>query len=285
MTFPLPGASQATQVEQSRAEAEVKAAVVVAQQCPRNIETARAAMQFSCRQMALAEKAFFSYPRGGETVTGPTIHLARELALVWGNIQHSVAELSRDESAGRSEVLAYAWDLQTNARSSQIFISPHKRDTKRGSKELTELRDVYENNANNGARRLREAIFAVLPMWFREEAMHICRETLKKGNGQPLPARVEEAVTAYAQRGVTLRQLEEKLGGRPRDLWSEDDVTELDIIFRSINRGEIKRDEAFPPVRVTVAEINRPPAAVEQPVPDGYEPTAWPATAQPGGAE
>ncbi|MFD7416833.1 hypothetical protein [Kitasatospora purpeofusca] len=309
MNFPIPMASQATQVEQSRAEAEVKAAVLVAQQCPRNIESARQAMLFSCQQMALAERAFYSYPRAGETVTGPSIHLARELALVWGNLQHSVVELSRDDGAGRSEILAYAWDLQTNARSSQIFISPHRRDTKRGAKDLTDLRDVYENNANMGARRLREAIFAVLPTWFREEALATCRETLKRGTGTPLPERIREAVAAYGQRGVVQRQLEDKVG-RPSDRWTEDDVTELDILFRSINRGEIKRDEAFPPVRVTVAEVTRradfPPSedgqlphewtdeqvswlkasgAVQTEPQPTAEQAAWPQVAQAGGAE
>lgn len=272
MNFPMPAASQATQVEQSRAEAEVKAAVVVAQQCPRNITSAREAMLFSCRQMALAEKAFYSYPRAGETVTGPSIHLARELALVWGNIQHSVVELSRDDAGGRSEILAYAWDLQTNARSSQIFISPHRRDTKRGAKDLTDLRDVYENNANMGARRLREAIFAVLPTWFREEALNTCRETLKRGTGTPLPERIREAITAYGQRGVTQDQLEQKVG-RPSGQWTEDDVTELDILFRSINRGEIKRDEAFPPQRVTVTEITQRPDF--PPSEEGQMPHEW----------
>lgn len=127
MNQPAPPATrigQATAIELSRAEAEVKAAVVIAQQTPRNIDAAVAEMRYACRQLALAEKAFFSYPRGGENVEGPSIHLARELALIWGNIQHGTMELSRDTELGQSEILAYAWDLQRNSRSSQIFIAP-----------------------------------------------------------------------------------------------------------------------------------------------------------------
>lgn len=249
-----PGRGQATAIEQSRAEAEVKAAVVVAQQCPRNVEAAQENMRFACRQPALAKRAFFSYARGGDTISGPSVHLARELALIWGNIQHSVVELSRDEAAGRSEILAYAWDLQTNARSSQIFISPHRRNTKRGVKTLTDLRDVYENNANAGARRLREAIFAVLPTWFREEAVAICQETLRNGDGQSLEDRVAEAVKEYGRRGITAEQLEQKVGW-PRDQWTAENVMDLEVLYQSIGRGEISRDEAFPPVQVTAEEI------------------------------
>ncbi|MFF0426887.1 hypothetical protein ACFYUJ_21045 [Streptomyces sp. NPDC004520] len=254
MITPATRIGQSTAIEMSRAEAEVKAAVIIAQQAPRNLETARTEMQFACQQYPLAEKAFFSYRRGGDTITGPSIHLARELALIWGNVQHGTMELSRDTALGQSEILAYAWDLQRNSRSSQIFIAPHIRDTKQGKKSLTDLRDVYENNANLGARRLREAIFAMLPAWYVAEAIEICRATLDAGNGQTLDARIEEAIEGYSRVGITLAQLEKKLG-RPRDRWNESDTTELQVIFQSVQRGEMTRDEAFPPETVTVSEI------------------------------
>lgn len=254
MTSPASRIGQSTAIEMSRAEAEVKAAVFIAQQSPRNIETAQAEMRFACNQYALAEKAFFSYRRGGDIITGPSIHLARELALIYGNVQHGTMELSRDTTLGQSEILAYAWDLQRNSRSSQIFIAPHIRDTRNGKKDLTDLRDVYENNANLGARRLREAIFAMLPAWYTAEAISICQETLAKGNGETLEARVKQAIDEYGRVGVTVQQLETKLG-RSQDRWNESDVVELQVIFQSVSKGEMTRDEAFPPLRVTASEI------------------------------
>jgi hypothetical protein len=254
--MPFQDRGQATRIEQSRAQAEVMTAVMAAKQCPRDPKVAQAAMQFACRQPSLAQKAFYSYPRGGETVTGPSIHLARELALIWGNINYGVMELDRDIANARSEILAFAWDLESNARNSQIFIQPHRRDTKRGSKDLAELRDVYENNANNGARRVREAIYAVLPRWFKDEAEELCRETLKRGNGKSFGQRVAELVTTYGNVGVTLEQLETK-AGCPRERWTDREVVDLEITYRSVERGEIRRDEAFPPQRQTVQEITR----------------------------
>ena len=92
--------------------------------------------------------------------------------------------MRRDDEYGQSEMLALAWDVQTNTRSSNTFIVPHRRDTRNGPKALTDQRDIYENNANNAARRLREAIFAVLPTWFVEEAKDICNQTLNDGGGE-----------------------------------------------------------------------------------------------------
>jgi hypothetical protein len=247
--------SQATAIEQSRAVAEVQAAVLVAQQNRRDKSIAVAEMRDATAQTYVAERAFFRFPRGGQTVSGPSVHLARELARCWGNIQFGVTELRRDDDKGESEMQAYAWDLETNARNSTTFIVPHKRDTKKGVVPLADMRDIYENNANNGARRLREAIFAVLPGWFVDEAQDRCTETLNGGGGVPLAQRIANSIGAFEKIGVTRQQLESKIG-RPSGEWTEHDVTELGVAFKSIRAGEVTKEDEFPPARVTAAEIS-----------------------------
>jgi hypothetical protein len=247
---------QTTAVEQARAVAEVQAAIVVAQNCPRNIQQAITAMRESCAQKALAERAFFRYSRAGSAITGPSVHLARELARVWGNISYGIKELRRDDGEGYSEMLAFAWDVQTNTRNENGFVVPHKRDTKTGVKQIVEMRDIYENNANNGARRVREAIFAVLPTWYTEEAKDLCSATLRDGGGKPLAARVADAIRAFEGKGITVDQLEQKIG-RASAKWTEHDVAQIGVTFKSLERGEITADEEFPPQRVTAAEIKR----------------------------
>ena len=274
---------QATVVEQSRAIAEVHAAIVVAQQCPRDVQKAMRDMRDSCKQRALADRAFFRYSRGEGPVTGPSIHLARELGRCWGNIQWGINEMRRDDEYGQSEMQAWAWDVQTNSRSSNAFIVPHRRDTRNGPKALTDQRDIYENNANNAARRLREAIFAVLPTWFVEEAKDICNQTLNDGGGKPLAKRVEEALNGFALMSVTEAQLEEKLGV-PVAKWIERDVAQLGVIYKSIQRGETRKEEEFPassaPSRVTVTEITGQPPANGNGAQPAQEPAGPAAEAQ-----
>lgn len=256
---------QGTVVEQSRAAAEVQAAVVVAQQCPRDVQAAIAQMRQSCKQKALAERAFYRYSRSNQTVTGASVHLARELARCWGNIQYGLVELRRDDAFGQSEMQAFAWDVQTNSRNSSTFVVPHKRDTKQGTKSLTDMRDVYENNANNGARRVREAIFAILPPWFIAEAESLCRATLADGGGKPLEARVADAIRLFGDIGITPEQLEAKLG-RVAARWLELDVVQLGLVYKGIQNGETTRDEEFPAAPVTAEEIRNAPAPVYQPM-------------------
>lgn len=241
----IPGASQATNIEQSRAIAEVQAMVLVAQRAPRDEARAMNHAIQSCGQRAVAERAFFSFSRGGQNVNGATIQLATELARCWGNIDYGIMELARDDAAGHTEMLAFAWDLETNTKSRQTFIVPHTRDTRQGKKALTDNRDIYENNANNGARRLRECIFRVMPPYLKAAAEAKCREILERGEGdEPLPVRVAKAIDKFSRIGISVDRIEDRHG--PSTSWTPVDLANLQITFQSIRQGETTADEAFP---------------------------------------
>jgi hypothetical protein len=263
--------SQATAVEQSRAVAEVLAAVEVAQRMPRNIEFAKAEMRRACDEYALASRAFYRYPRGGKTVTGASVHLAREAARCWGNIDYGIAELAR--RADHSEMKAWAWDQQTNARPSTTFIVPHQRDADGKRVPLETDRDVYENNANQGGRRVRQMIFAVLPVWFVQEAEDRCRATIERGDGRPLEERIESAVDRFAELGVSVDRLEAKVG-RQRAQWNARDLADLTVVNQSIRRGEVSIDDEFPPQRITVDEVLAAGEGPETPQDPSQQPSA-----------
>jgi len=237
-------ASQAALIETSRAIAQVQGALTVAQGRPRDEISARIRMQQACQHRVLADQAFYRFPRAGEQITGPSIHLATELARCWGNIDYGVSELNRDDQRGISEMLTYAWDMQNNAKSNTSFIVPHRRETKKGIFDLVGMRDIYENNSNAGARRLRECILRVLPASFIEEAKEICMETLREGDGTPIEERREKLLKAFADRGVTRKQIEKKIG-RAADQLSAYDIGNLRVIFGSLQRGEATATSEF----------------------------------------
>ena len=265
-------ASQATLTEQARAVAEVQAAVTVAQQVRRDQGRAEAEMKATCERLSVANKAFYSVPNRG---TGPTVHLMRELARIWGNVQYGVHELRRDDSAGVSEVQAFAWDVQTNTRSTRTFQVPHQRMVKGERKPLVDLGDVYLNNQNVGARAVRECIFTILPPWFTEEAEEIARRTLRDGDGKPLSERVESMVTVIAERwGIKQSQLEAKIG-RKRGQWDAGDVASMQVLYRSIERGEVTIDEEFEAAAPTFSKATKPEPSQAQPEAAATDP--WPA--------
>lgn len=229
-------------IESSRAIAEAQGKLVIAKRFPRNeIEAYSKAIE-ACRRPAMASKAFYSYPRSGQTIEGPTIRFAEELARCWGNIDYGIKELSQDD--GKSEMQAYAWDLETNAQSVQNFTNPHQREVKGKMQTLTSQRDIYENNANMATRRLRARILAILPSWFVDDCIQECKRTLAGQNDVPLIDRVKKMVVQFNKYGVSQEMIERRLK-RKAETMTADDFVEYTGIFNAIKGGESKVAEWF----------------------------------------
>ena len=234
-------------VEASRAIAEAQGKLIIAKRFPRDEVQAYAKAMEACQRPAMAEKAFYSYPRAGQTVEGATIRFAEELARCWGNIDYGIKELSQDD--GKSEMQAYAWDLETNAQSVQNFTNPHQREQKGKMVTLTSQRDIYENNANMATRRLRARILAILPSWFVEDCIAECKRTLAGKNDTPLIDRVKKMILQFAKLGVTQEQIEKRLKKKIETM-NADDFVEYTGIFNAIKNGESKVAEWFDSVPI-----------------------------------
>lgn len=291
--LPSDRVGQGTRVEQARAVADVLAAVQAARQWPRNIHQAKTDLAESCTDYEFAEAAFYRYKRGGSPVTGPTIKLAHELARCFCHIRSGVVELRRDDEFGQSEMLARCTDMQTGTMNETTWIVVHRRDksvpvegefdedgnpmTTRVSVPLVDLRDIYEQNANEGSRRVRAMIIATLPAHYVKYGVTLCRQTLERGkDGTSLEARRAKMVEEFGRRhGVTPAQLEAKLR-RPIVEFTAFDLSELGVIWGSLERREVTVDEEFGASPVTVGEIVGggavPPASVRHAQPAAAPP-------------
>lgn len=245
-----PVSSEASVAEQAKAVAEVAAAVRVAQDNPRDLTRSVERMRQSCHQRAMADRAFYSLPRAGGRVEGSTVHLARELAACWGNVDHGVRETRRDDEAGVSEVIAWAWDQESNVRSSRSFVVPHARMIGKGAAKkregLIDLTDIANNNNSVAARAAREVIWHIIPVWFRAEAEALCAQTLTGDGTKTIAQQAADAASHYADTfGVTTPQLESRLQ-RPRGEWTAQDVAYLRVLAGELSRAEKRVEDEFP---------------------------------------
>lgn len=229
-------------VEASRAITEAQGKLLLAKQFPRNYTSCYAKAIEACQRKSFAEKAFFAYPRGGQTVTGVTIRFAEELARCYGNIDYGIKELSHEE--GKSEMQAYCWDLETNANSSQNFTVEHVMETKQGNRKLTSQRDIYERTANDGARRLRSRILAILPPDLVEDCIRECQKTLAGQNDIPLIDKVKNMVTGFAKLGITKEMLETRLKHTIETV-NADELTEYIGIYNGLKQKETTISDWF----------------------------------------
>jgi len=230
-------------VEQSRAIQEVQGAIVMAKKFPRNETACFAKIIESCKRKSLAESAMYSYPKGSTKVTGPSIRMAETLAKYWGNIQFGIVELSQQN--GASEVLAYAWDLETNTRQIKQFTVKHSRYSKAGGvMKLTDPRDIYEMTANQGARRLRACILGVMPSDIIESAIEECEKTLRGDNTVPFVDRVRACIAKFAELGVTQEMIEKRFNHKIEAI-DVHELVALRKIFNSLRDNMAKIEDFF----------------------------------------
>lgn len=246
----------------SRQAQEVQASIVIAKRFPRNEVESFNRIIRACQRKTLAEQAMYEYPRGGTKVTGPSIRLAEAMAQNWGNLDYGIVEL--EQRNGESQVMAYAWDLETNTRQSKIFNVQHIRGTKKGNVILTDPRDIYELVANQGARRVRACILGVIPGDVIDAAIEQCKNTLSGSNKEPLVDRVRKMAKVFEDSfGVTLPMIE-KYFGCNYESFTENTFVRLRNVYKSLRDGMAKREDYFEMVPVEDASEITDPFAGKQ---------------------
>ena len=227
------GVAAAAQSDQQRAIAEVQAAMAIARMNPRNEIAAMDRILNACSRASLADAAVYTYTKGGTEVSGPSIRLAEAMAQSWGNIQFGIREI--EQSDGESTVQAYAWDVETNTRREITFQVPHIRYTRKGTYDLEDPREIYELVANQGSRRLRACILAVIPGDVTEAAVQQCEVTMRS-KADTSPEAVQKMVNAFAAFDVTKEQIEKRIQRRLEAIQPAQ-IVSLKKIYASLRDG------------------------------------------------
>ena len=191
--------------------ARVQAQLVYAASRPRNEQRAVDRMLNSFQRQSLAEVSVYQYARGGSDITGLSIRAAEAMAMAWGNMDFGLREL--EQKNGESTVEAFAWDLETNVRRSITFRVQHYRETKRGRVKLEDSRDIYEMVANQGSRRVRACILAVIPRDIQEAVIAQVENTMR-ASFDITPEYLKKWLAAFEKFGVTKDQIEARIQRR-----------------------------------------------------------------------
>ena len=227
--------------DQERAIQEIQASFVIAQKFPRNqIQCVERILQ-ACTRQGVAESALYSYKKGGQEVSGSSIHLAKVIAQNWRNVNFGVRELSRGN--GESTVEAFAIDLETNVKETKVFQLPHVRHTKSGDYPITDPREIYELIANYGARRMRNCILDIIPGDVEEAARMQCTETLN-AHADTSPDAIKKMLGKFEQLKVTKDMIEDYIGCRV-DAIRPAQVIKLRNIYNSVQDGYSQAGDWF----------------------------------------
>lgn len=138
-------------------KAQIDMQIATAKQYPRNIIRATEnAVTVATLSTETAQSCNYSLPRGGRTISGPSVHLARILAQQWGNMRIEAKVTAIEQTQIVSEAVAF--DLENNLA---VKVEVRKPIVGRNGRYKEDMIAVTGNSAN--ATALRNAIFAVIP--------------------------------------------------------------------------------------------------------------------------
>jgi len=219
---------------QASAQHEIQSAIVIAKRFPRSEDGAYAQLLRACERPSFAEDAAYSYPRGGTTVSGPSIYLAREFARAWGNIRHG-CYVTYDDDELRT-IRAWAWDMQTNTRV-EAEDSFKKLIYRKGKGWIPpDERDLRELTNRRAAIAKRNCLLELLPSDMVEDALEQSRKTLADKAAKDPDAARKQIVKAFADLNVPIAELEAHLG-HPLAQCSPQELATLRQTYKSIRDG------------------------------------------------
>ena len=226
----------------SRETAEVQAAVILARKFPRDEERARVKLLASCGRPSFAEDATYSFPRGGSTVSGPSVNIAREAARLWGNVRFGL-DIIRDDDDMRG-IRAWAWDVESNTKVSYADEFKKLIFRKQGGWITPDERDLRELTNRRGAICLRNCLLQLIPKDFIEDALEECEKTLRGQAKQDRPTILRKITASFADLGVTGAMLDKYLG-HPLESASDDEIVRLRGIYKALTDDYAKKEEYF----------------------------------------
>lgn len=231
----------------SRETTEIQAAYTVAMARPRDEELAYKKIIEACKRPALAKKAAYSFDRGrGEPISGPSVHLAREIARAWGNIIDGYSVLSTTEDT--AHLRAYAQDLESNVTKVGERIVKLLIYRKIGGWQKADERQVRELLAKEAAILIRNCILQLIPGYIIDDALAVAKKTLIQDTvaltkKDPTATRLA-LIKAFDSIGVSMAAVENYIGSTIDQITPEK-MTELRQVYQAIKDGVSTVSEYF----------------------------------------
>lgn len=280
----------------SRAEIDVQ--ISTAHRFPRTISKVKAdMMSFATLDQDTAAGCFYSLPRGGKNIQGPSVRLAEIAVSCYGNIRAGsrILETVTTGETPHVVVQAVAHDLEKN-----VSVSIEKRRRIIGKKDYrtNERKPIDEDDINLAtnacsAIAFRDAVFKTVPLALVKPVMEAAKK-VAIGDAKTLVDRRAKAMEAFLKMGVQKDRILAVLQVRSLDDITLEHLETLLGLHTAIRDGTISVDEAFPPVPATISKAEfaqpqgSPPAgstflpAPEPPPADGLvAPSATPVEAAP----
>lgn len=232
---------QATAMAMS-AMATVELQMRMAMSFPRRPDDIHGLVAVSCANPEFADVALYSFPKGGTTVSGPSVKLAEEMARHWGHVNSGFFVVM--DSEDQRTIRAWAWDLQTNYRRDSDITFAKKVQRRRNGQTVWETpdeKDLQMLTMAKAAVGVRNMLLALMPDQLKRDAVSWCRQTLQKKDATDPEAFKKKMIATFARLGVTPGTIADLIGkdiGSLRSPADDATVEYLRGIRNRLDRGE-----------------------------------------------
>lgn len=221
---------------------EVETQLAAAHRYPRSIKRGLDnAQTMATLSRDVAESCMYAVPRGGKSITGPSVRLAEIMASAWGNLQLG----SRVIEVTDKEVIAegFAWDLENNNR---IRIETRRPITGKGGRRFADDM-ITVTGAAASSVALRNAIFRIIPRAYVDTVYQAAKQ-VAVGDAKTLDQRRGEIVGRLQRGGISLERI---LARVEKPAVPDIGLGELETLvglISSLRAKELSPEEAFPEV-------------------------------------
>ena len=195
-----------------------------------------------------ASSCTYSLPRGGKSVTGPTVHLAKILAQNWGNLRIEAKVVAIESKHITSQAIAF--DLENNLA---IKVEVKRSIMTKNGRMNDDMITVTGNAAN--AIALRNAVLSVIPKAIVDK---VYSEAKKKITGDvsdktKLMAKRKQVFEALKETySLTEQEILFAIGKAAIDHVNQDDIVTLIGIGTAIKDGDTTVEMAFKKQKSTI---------------------------------
>lgn len=226
--------------QQDKAAIDVQ--ISTAKAYPRNIKRAADnALAIVTMDFETAKTCNYSLPRGGKSISGPSVHLAKILAQVWGNLRVDAKVVNIDATHVTSESVCF--DLENNlAIKTQVKRSIMGRQGRYNDDMIT----VTGNAANSIA--LRNAVLSVIPRAIVDKVYNAAKATITGdiSDKTKLIAKRKQVMDGLRDTyGVSEKEILTAVGKQAVDHLDGEDLVVLIGIGQAIRDGDTTIEQAF----------------------------------------
>lgn len=216
--------------------------IATAKKYPRNItRSTNNAIAIVTMDMETAKVCTYSVPRGGKSITGPSVHLAKILLQQWGNLRVEAKVVETSDRQLTSEAVCF--DLETNIA---VKVQVKRSIMTKNGRMNDDMITVTGNAANSIA--LRNAVYNVIPRGVVDKVYDSAKKMITGdlSSETKLIAKRKQVVDALKDTyNITEEEVLKAVGKAAQSQLTTDDIITLIGIGTAIKDGDTTVDFAF----------------------------------------